>query len=1118
MTQSGGGGGGNLGAAVLRITVDDGAARAALNNLQAQIRAVNGGLDGAQNRNRNNRNADNGVDEPDRSLLAQQAILKRVQAVRKQISDLEARDPQSIQANAGLRDQANSIASRSSQGVTRALREQLNALELLTKEEKNYYSVAKATSDFQPTPGVPLSRRAQRSTRNSVRDSLFDLDKLERTGFDTGRVNEMRNQGLALQLSLERGITAESQRRAEILKDGVTAAKQEQTLNGLNKGKAQNDDSNKTDTSLLAQQGALKRLQTLRNDLNTLEIKGGDAGRVGEIRAQVLRLEEQALRGVNRELREQINTVALLAKEEKNYNGQQTLSGARKNTAGVPLSIEAQRKAQKDLSTIGFDLDKQERKGADPVRLTAQRNELLSIQAASEQNINGAVLRRIALLKDGVKESERQLQLNALDLQAQKAAELAAARKATAAERSERAAERSARAAEREARATGRDGSGASRERTKFGPLESGGEALGLSVLLGRGPVGTIAGVAGGVGGDILGGRRGGRVGYGLGFAFGGLVDDAVTRLRDLGDALRDPVTNFSKLREAAVLSSRSFEDLSQAMIESGRTSQASALIQLDLVRRYGSQNALAQASQSGDSLRRGTADLQDRLNPSANVIGSVMSSIFGKGGIFSNFKNTPYGMVDVSDPRLSGDNGGPKYASLEEAAREQAKRRYGEEFDLRRASVRYRGQFEDAEAAKSTVARLQGSGLTAAGIAAGLDVIDTETTKKFAEIMQKAALDVKSDPKNAGLITERENMQLADVRRDRDNARASILNQQAQLGRNTRDRGELLNATGGLTGSGLSATEDATKRLQYEREIKRLKEESAKYPALEAASRLDILAIEQNITELANKRMLAERSLAADRVASEGRIASLSDRSMLAARSVNLTGTGNSILSAIADYRNAQRELANAQARAFANPGDQSAALALKEAMESVRTSAVETSAKLIQGFRTARTEALAASTSLAQGVARLGTSRSDPNGIRKYAAPFSLYNLDRNTNALLYPQFDKARNYINNLTGGGFKFNYNGTQKDINNRMADVINLVAQDRMNSNLEDLRRANDQATQALAVARDGLMGNSEVMKDLNGSVAALVAKDWSVNVAVNGASAGAYASAVNRGL
>ena len=1092
MTQSGGGGGGNLGAAVLRITVDDGAARAALNNLQAQIRAVNGGLDGAQNRNRNNRNADNGVDEPDRSLLAQQAILKRVQAVRKQISDLEARDPQSIQANAGLRDQANSIASRSSQGVTRALREQLNALELLTKEEKNYYSVAKATSDFQPTPGVPLSRRAQRSTRNSVRDSLFDLDKLERTGFDTGRVNEMRNQGLALQLSLERGITAESQRRAEILKDGVTAAKQEQTLNGLNKGKARNDDSNKTDTSLLAQQGALKRLQTLRNDLNTLEIKGGDAGRVGEIRAQVLRLEEQALRGVNRELREQINTVALLVKEEKNYNGQQTLSGARKNTAGVPLSIEAQRKAQKDLSTIGFDLDKQERKGADPVRLTAQRNELLSIQAASEQNINGAVLRRIALLKEAVQETKRQTELNALD-------------------------QRNARGAERQARAGGRDGSGASRERTKFGPLESGGEALGLSVLLGRGPVGTVAGVAGGIGGDILGGRRGGRVGYGLGFAFGGVVDDAVTRLSDLGDALRDPVANFEKLREAAILSSRGFENLTQAMIASGRTGQASALIQLDLVKRYGSLQGLNNAANSGDRLKRGVAAAQDLITPAAGFLGEVFANAIE--GVVYMPQAFIGGEIDRSDPRLKRDTAdGPRYKDGLDAYKQQ-------QFNKSPDKALIENKLKESEAlsnatigSKLNVARLSGSGLDATALAASRALAVATFNEKLNDERNKLANDKAANPKDSSELDAAFQAKQANLQLERDTAVASAQNQLNQKFRGVRDRGELLNATGGLTGSGLSATEDATKRLQYEREIKRLKEESAKYPALEAASRLDILAIEQNITELANKRMLAERSLAADRVASEGRIASLSDRSMLAARSVNLTGTGNSILSAIADYRNAQRELANAQARAFANPGDQSAALALKEAMESVRTSAVETSAKLIQGFRTARTEALAASTSLAQGVARLGTSRSDDNGIRKYVAPGALNNLDRNTNALLSPQFNQARNYINNLTGGGFKFNYSGTQKDINNRMADVINLVAQDRMNSNLEDLRRANDQATQALAVARDGLMGNSEVMKDLNGSVAALVAKDWSVNVAVNGASAGAYASAVNRGL
>ena len=860
---------------------------------------------------------------------------------------------------------------------------------------------------------------------------------------------------------------------------GLDDAQNRRTRRGRN-----NNEDDETTRSLLAQQAALKTLQALRNDLNRLEIRGGDAGRVGELRAQVLRLEEQALRGVNRELREQINTIALLTKEEKNYNGQQTLSGARKNTAGVPLSIDAQRKAQADLRTIAFDLDKQERKGADPVRLTAQRNELLSIQAASEQNINGAVQRRIALLKEAVQETKRQTELNALD-------------------------QRNARGAERQARASGRDGSGASRERTKFGPLESGGEALGLAVLLGRGPVGTVAGVAGGVGGDILGGRRGGRVGYGLGFAFGGLIDDAVKRLSDLGDAIRDPVANFDKLREAAVLSSRGFESLTQAMIASGRTGQASALIQLDLLRRYGTLDGLDRASAAGDSVKRGLADLQDFLNPTAQGVGATLKALVGR---------RP-NSIDYTDLRTTMDTAeGPKYRSAQEAIDAQNRKQPLDKAVLQERLNVSKQLSDQTIGSKLNAARLSGSGLDSAAIGASILTARAIYEEKLQNERDKLADNKRQKPEDSGLLDMAFQTTQANLQVERDTAVASAQNQLNQKSRGVRDRGELLNATGGLTGSGLSAAEDATKRLQYEREILRLKEEAAKYPALEAAAALDILAIEQNKTELANKRMLAERSLAADRVASEGRIASLRDRSVLAARSVELTGTGSSILSAIADYRNAQREVVNAQARAFANPGDQSAALALKEAMESVRTSAVETSAKLIQGFRTARTEALAASTSLAQGVARLGNSRTDPNGIRKYIAPFSLYNLDRNTNDILYPQFDKARNYINNLTGGGFKFNYNGTQKDINTRMADVINLVAQDRMNSNLEDLRRANDQATRALAVAQDTLSSNTGAMKDLHGSVAALAAKDWSVRVAVNGGSAVAYGDAVNRGF
>ena len=1192
MTQSGGGGGGNLGAAVLRITVDDSAARTALSNLQAQIRAANDGLNAAQNRNRNNRNADNGADEADRSLLAQQAILKRVQAVRKQIDDLEARGYDGARGNRGastnaeLRTQANNIYAQSAEGVTRALKEQLNTLEMLTKEEKNYYSTAKTASDYQETPGVPLGRRAQRSTRNSVRDSLFDLDKLERTGFDNGRITELRNQGLALQLSLERGITAESQRRAEILKDGVTAAKQEQALNRSDTSRAQAaaaraeaDAQRSRAVPAAAKRGlaggindqelATDKIAALKRRINALDRDGVN---VGEARARVMQIEARAAENVDAALFRQLKNVSRgVALDEERYRTakktQQEIDAANakaiKNAVSIP--VNAQDQAVKALLAIRGKTNDLEAKGVDVGEI---RTRFAVAERQVQEEINGAVLKEIDLLGLLVKERERDLTLlraterqtnrnlrtdpngttdvapqersaksaiyqldNAILGARTKGLDVASAEVQLAAARQaydERNLITARQIAEQAKQTLGTETRQAELRKTEDkaeqkrlkearlfpnaslrGAVQSGGEALGLALLLGRGPAGTALGIAGGVGGDVLGGRRGGRVGYTLGFAGGQILDDAVTRVTQLGDALRDPVANFTQLREAAILSSRGFESLTQAMIESGRTGQAAALIQLDLVRRYGTLDGLDRASAAGDSVKRGVAGLQDLLNPLAQGVGSTLSAIVGR---------RP-NSIDYTDLRTTMDTAeGPKYRSAQEAIDAQNRKQPLDKAALLERYYASKELSDQTIGSKLNAARLSGSGLDSAAVAASIATARAVYAEKLQNERDKLANDKRQKPENSGLFDMAFQTTQANLQVERDTAIASAQNQVNQKFRGVRDRGELLNATRGLTGSGLEEAQAATERKQAEREILRLRAEAAKYPALEAASRLDILAIEQNITELANKRMLAERSLAADRVASEGRIASLRDRSVLAARSVELTGTGSSILSAIADYRNAQREVVNAQARAFANPGDQSAALALKEAMESVRTSAVETSAKLIQGFRTARTEALAASTSLAQGVARLGNSRTDPNGIRKYIAPFSLYNLDRNTNDILYPQFDKARNYINNLTGGGFKFNYNGTQKDINTRMADVINVVAQDRMNSNLEDLRRANDQATQALAVARDGLKGNSEAMKDLNGSVAALVAKDWSVNVAVNGASAVVYADAVNRGL
>jgi len=111
---------------------------------------------------------------------------------------------------------------------------------------------------------------------------------------------------------------------------------------------------------------------------------------------------------------------------------------------------------------------------------------------------------------------------------------------------------------------------------------------------------------AGGLIGGGLGGLLGGNFGFGL-----SLVGTAIgQRFDDINKALENPIENFDKLKTTGALSSKSLEKYAEGLIETGRTAEAAAVIQKDLVSSFGpdSLEAFAELRSASDELNRGFA------------------------------------------------------------------------------------------------------------------------------------------------------------------------------------------------------------------------------------------------------------------------------------------------------------------------------------------------------------------------------------------------------------------------------------------------------------------------------------------------------------------------------
>ena len=134
-------------------------------------------------------------------------------------------------------------------------------------------------------------------------------------------------------------------------------------------------------------------------------------------------------------------------------------------------------------------------------------------------------------------------------------------------------------------------------------------------LLFGQGVGASLGGLAGGVSGGLAGGG----LGFGLsliGTALGTALDQLGAKAVETGKALRDPIAGFEKLKEANLLASKSQEFYIQKLIESGRATEAAAVIQSEIIKKIGATgvNDLNRLAKSSNDLSKAWAEFNLQL------------------------------------------------------------------------------------------------------------------------------------------------------------------------------------------------------------------------------------------------------------------------------------------------------------------------------------------------------------------------------------------------------------------------------------------------------------------------------------------------------------------------
>tara|TARA_Y100000004_G_scaffold3773_1_gene4510 strand:- start:7755 stop:9815 length:2061 start_codon:yes stop_codon:yes gene_type:complete len=180
------------------------------------------------------------------------------------------------------------------------------------------------------------------------------------------------------------------------------------------------------------------------------------------------------------------------------------------------------------------------------------------------------------------------------------------------------------------------------------GRISSGLVGGAFPLLFGQGPGAAI-------GGGTFGFLGGSKFGFGaslVGTVLGQAFDQGIEKAKVLASALDNPVQNFQALADAGLISSKSLKNTIQALIETGRTAEAAALIQGDLASRQLDPETIKELEKNTQALTNRWNDLSLTLatvaaGPLSDIIASF-NKLLGGTVDRGNFENLEQEIADV--------------------------------------------------------------------------------------------------------------------------------------------------------------------------------------------------------------------------------------------------------------------------------------------------------------------------------------------------------------------------------------------------------------------------------------------------------------------------------------
>lgn len=201
------------------------------------------------------------------------------------------------------------------------------------------------------------------------------------------------------------------------------------------------------------------------------------------------------------------------------------------------------------------------------------------------------------------------------------------------------------------------------------GRISSGLVGGAFPLLFGQGAGAAIGGGLGGLAG-------GSKFGFGLslvGTVLGQAFDQGIEKAKVLASALDSPVQNFQALADAGLISSKSLKNTIQALLETGRTAEAAALIQQDLASRQFDPEAIKELEENTQQLTNRWNDLSLTLaavgaGPLSDIIAGFNKLLGGSvdRGNFANLDKEIAQAVALERKKIAAEQGTEKLAELD--------------------------------------------------------------------------------------------------------------------------------------------------------------------------------------------------------------------------------------------------------------------------------------------------------------------------------------------------------------------------------------------------------------------------------------------------------------------